>query len=223
MRVVGDALESGPMTEPTRREVEEFVATQSQNPDFPGKFYQGGIELPHGIITENPYGEVGDCRRIWDLLDLSPGDWGGKTLLDAGCATGFYAMEWVRRGGASAVGFDSNPRSVEIARTFAGWAGISNAEFVASDFDDFDWGDASYDAVFALQILYHVADPERALRAVARAAKSLLVMILRCQPPQNFWTLGALVRQLEENGLRLTYLKEGTTVQGKWAVKAVRG
>lgn len=214
---------------PTRDEIEQFLKTQHQNSDFPGKWYQGGITFPpYDLVTENPNGELGDCRKIWELLDLKPEDINEKTMLDVGCDTGFYAMEWVRRGGASAHGFDSNPRSAEIAGIFAGWRGLENVTYSCSDFYLFDWKPKSYDVVFALQILYHVAlspgppDPERALATVAAAAKEKLVLILRNQPPQNFWTLESLIRQLEENGFRMTYLRDGTTVQGKWVIKAER-
>ena len=211
------------MSGPTKEEIEKFLATQHQNNDFPGKWYQGGITFPpHDLVTENPNGEVGDCRKIWDLLDLSPVDWENKTMLDVGCATGFYAMEWVRRGGASAHGFDCNPRSAEIASIFADWRGLTNASYSSADFYKFDWKLKSYDVVFALQILYHIPNPERALATVADATKKLLVLILRNKPPQNFWTLESLVRQLKENGFRMIYLKDGTTVQGKWVIKAER-
>lgn len=210
------------MNEPTKQEVETFLATQYQNRDFPGKFYQGGIELPHDLVTENPNGEVGDCRKIWEMLNLKPDDIAGKTMLDVGCATGFYSMEWAKRGGMSAHGFDSNPRSAEIAGIFANWRGLADASYSSATFYEFDWKPESYDVVFALQILYHITDPERALATVAKSTKNLLVMILRFLPPQNFWTLGALVKQIEENGFRMTYLKEGTTVAGKWIIKAER-
>lgn len=208
------------MKNPTKDEVIQYVATKSSDANFQGKWYQGGIELPHGVVTENPYGEVGDCRRIWPLLNIAQEEIFGKTMLDVGCCSGFYAMEWVRNGGVSAHGFDSGSRYIEAAAQFAQWRGLTDATFETSDFWDFDWDNASYDAVFAPQVLYHIENPKRALDMVAGASKDLVLLILKSKPPLNFWTEETVARQLEKHGFKITYFREGTTVHGKMIIKA---
>ena len=60
----------------------------------------------------------------------------GRTVLDLGCGIGDLAIETVRRGAASAHGFDLSPRAIEEARRLATDRGVG-------DRTAFDVGDAS--------------------------------------------------------------------------------
>ncbi|UCC99519.1 MAG: class I SAM-dependent methyltransferase, partial [Phycisphaerales bacterium] len=59
-----------------------------------------------------------------------------KTVLEIGCNTGFLAISIADRA-KSVLGFDINPHLIDIARDAANYAGINNARFIASSFEDF--------------------------------------------------------------------------------------
>lgn len=51
----------------------------------------------------------------------------GSTVLELGCGFGALTLELVRRGAASAVGVDLSPKMVELAKSLAAEAGLSQS------------------------------------------------------------------------------------------------
>jgi SAM-dependent methyltransferase len=94
----------------------------------------------------------------------------GMTVLDVGCGTGA-----ITRGIADAVspagtvcGIDINADL--IARARAASAGYRNLRFEVADIHDECW-EAAFDIVVSARVLQWLADPRRAIAAMARAAR----------------------------------------------------
>lgn len=94
--------------------------------------------------------------------------WDGKRVLDVGSGTGFYVSEWLRTG-ASVTGSDLTHLSVErLTQAFP------NAAFVQWDVsENTPFPPASFDAVSAFDVLFHIVDDSRYAAAFANIARVL--------------------------------------------------
>jgi 2-polyprenyl-3-methyl-5-hydroxy-6-metoxy-1,4-benzoquinol methylase len=80
--------------------------------------------------------------------------------LDVGCSTGFV-VEAARDAGWSAVGIDLNPSAIEFGRS-------RGLDVRAVALEDADFEPGSFDAVSLFDVLEHLLDPVRTLRACTR-------------------------------------------------------
>jgi SAM-dependent methyltransferase len=105
-------------------------------------------------------------RRVLDRALREAGrDPAGRSVLDAGCGTGFFTAYYLARG-ARVTGLDIAPVSIERLR-----ARHPGARFVLADVSDAALGER-FDIVNAFDVLYHITDDarwERALRHLAEA------------------------------------------------------
>jgi 2-polyprenyl-3-methyl-5-hydroxy-6-metoxy-1,4-benzoquinol methylase len=81
-------------------------------------------------------------------------------LLDVGCSTGFV-VEAARDAGWEAIGLDLNPSAVEYGRS----RGLDLRNVAL---EDAGFGDAEFDALSLFDVLEHLHDPVRTLRACTR-------------------------------------------------------
>jgi len=104
------------------------------------------------------------------LLD-SVGIKRGARCLDAGCGGGHVSRELAARVGetGTVVGIDLDEVALDLARSDALAAGITNVEFRASDATDLDV--SGFDVVFARFLLSHVGDAATVVKALVQAIK----------------------------------------------------
>lgn len=96
----------------------------------------------------------------------------GWDCADIGCGTGQVAMAMAERaGGGRVVGVDRAELLVEEARRAAAAHGLGNVGFAAGDATAPPLQAGEFDLVYARCVLSHLADPLRALRAMARLAR----------------------------------------------------
>ena len=89
----------------------------------------------------------------------------GMDLLDLGCGPG-YATGAATALGARAVGVDFSPAMVSVAsRRFP------DASFAVGDAEAPDFPDGRFDAVVGNLVLFHLADPDRAMREACRVLR----------------------------------------------------
>ncbi|MBI5570231.1 MAG: class I SAM-dependent methyltransferase [Desulfomonile tiedjei] len=87
------------------------------------------------------------------------GDIAGASVLDIGCGTGRYSLEFAKRGASRVVGIDFAPSMVEFSRRISHELGLADrCEFVCGDFLTHPFGE-SFDIVSALGLFDYVADP----------------------------------------------------------------
>jgi SAM-dependent methyltransferase len=93
----------------------------------------------------------------------------GTTLLDLGCGTGLFARAAADRG-ARVTGIDTDPAAVRHAA-----AEVPEGSFAVGDAADPPSG--PFDAVAAVQLLMHVADPVAVLAAAARVGAVVVATV----------------------------------------------
>ncbi len=91
----------------------------------------------------------------------------GATVLDVGAGTGFYVREWLKLGAARVTGIDLSAAAVESLRTE-----FPSAEFARDDIADpsESWRSRRYDVVSAFDVLFHIVDDARFVRAIQNIA-----------------------------------------------------
>jgi SAM-dependent methyltransferase len=106
----------------------------------------------------------------------------GIRILDAGCGTGLSTLGLARLNpGASVIGVDLSPRSLELARERAAAAGAEGVEFHEHDLDQplpGSWG--PFDFIVCRRVLGQAGDPVRILKNLAKALdpRGLLLITL---------------------------------------------
>lgn len=99
---------------------------------------------------------------------LTPGDWKGKDVLDAGCGMGrnsYWPMLW---GARQVTAFDFDERSV--ARAKETLKGFSTATVLYKSIYEIDWKN-KFDIAFSIGVIHHLKDPKTALKKMVEALK----------------------------------------------------
>lgn len=128
---------------------------------------------PHGTYTHGhaPVVVAAHARRTAEeaarflLPHLKP----GMRIVDVGCGPGSITTGLARYVAPGEVlGVDDAPGVLEVARRHAADRKVDNVRFEVASAYDLPVADASFDVVFAHQVLQHLADPGAALGEAAR-------------------------------------------------------
>ncbi len=135
--------------------------------------------------TRNPLAQMLYARffsRLAALVEpLAP-----RSVLDAGCGEGETIARLASILPADVTGFDNNPDCVAfISRRFPAF------RFTVEDIYRLPYGDARFDLVLCLEVLEHLAEPERALAELCRVARRDLIISV---PNEPWWSLTNLAR-----------------------------
>lgn len=116
----------------------------------------------------DPSGFYGPLRRIearWTAR--SPCD-----VLEVGFGQGFnLAYLGAHHPGVKFTGVDLTPAHLALAETRIRGQGLCNVALRLGDFHDLPFADASFDQLFAIEVLCHATDLDRALREAARVLR----------------------------------------------------
>jgi ubiquinone/menaquinone biosynthesis C-methylase UbiE len=93
----------------------------------------------------------------------------GGRLLDLGCGTGWTSLLFARRG-YEVTGSELVPDALEAAQKLKEESGLSNLDFVQSDFENLPF-ENEFDISVFFDCLHHALDEEKALAGVYRALK----------------------------------------------------
>lgn len=92
------------------------------------------------------------------------------TILDIGCADGMFSKVILDKTKAKKlIGLDVLKSSVSWANKH--WASTGKMKFKVADAHKLDFNKETFDAVFALEVLEHVHNPEKVLREIKRVLK----------------------------------------------------
>ena len=107
----------------------------------------------------------------YDITFREASDVVGKSVLDVGCGSGVYSVDFARRGAKRVVGVDFSTNMLRIAREEARGAGVSDVcEFREGDFLHLS-DDERFDVVFAMGVFDYLADPGPFLRKMAATSR----------------------------------------------------
>lgn len=101
---------------------------------------------------------------VGDLVEPS----GGK-ILDIGCADGMFTKVVADRSGGDVIGIDVLKSSVKWASDH--WKNKKNMHFKVGNAHKLDFKDRTFDAVFALEVMEHVPQPDQVIKEMKRVLK----------------------------------------------------
>jgi 2-polyprenyl-3-methyl-5-hydroxy-6-metoxy-1,4-benzoquinol methylase len=99
----------------------------------------------------------------------------GKTVLDIGCGSGRYAVEFAKRGAARVVGVDYAPGMLALAREYAAASGVaSRCEFVQGDFTT-QMIDQRFDVAIAVGVFDYQDKPVEFMRKMVEHCRGRII------------------------------------------------
>jgi ubiquinone/menaquinone biosynthesis C-methylase UbiE len=99
----------------------------------------------------------------------------GKSVLDIGCGSGRYAVEFARRGASRVVGLDYANGMLGLARQYARASGFGDrCEFVQGDFTALQL-DEQFDVVIAIGVFDYQDAPVEFLRRMVKRCRGRLI------------------------------------------------
>lgn len=102
------------------------------------------------------------------VAPLNPGDFKGKSVLDAGCGTGRNSWWPLQYGASRVAAFDVDPRTVEVARS--NLSSDSRAEVFQRSIYDLQFKD-EFDVAYSIGVIHHLADPHLAVERMVQAVR----------------------------------------------------
>ena len=95
----------------------------------------------------------------------------GSSILDAGCANGYFSLVLAQRG-FKVLGIDISKENIEECKRRAKALGIKNAKFVVADLESLKGiKNNQFDGVISFAALRYVPDVEKAVRELYRVTK----------------------------------------------------
>lgn len=133
------------------------------------------FEIVPGVRTHGAY----DPSGLWSDLGL-PEDLTGRTVADVGASNGYFSF-MARKRGARVVAFDFRHKDnscFALAQHINGMGDIDHHQINVLDLSAERFG--QFDFVLALGLLYHVADPYRAVTNLAGMTRHRLLVESYC-------------------------------------------
>jgi 2-polyprenyl-3-methyl-5-hydroxy-6-metoxy-1,4-benzoquinol methylase len=104
------------------------------------------------------------------------GDVTGKDVLDVGCGSGVYSVDFARRGARRVVGVDFSENMLALARQEAEQHGVADrCEFVQADFLELD-PEETFDISIAMGVFDYVPDQVPFLRKMAALTRGEVIV-----------------------------------------------
>ena len=143
----------------TKEQLEKILREQS--------FAYHRVELPYGLHTPGQ-----DRSATRDIV--FPASLAGKSVIDVGCALGYFAFEAEKRGATRVVGIELNGERFRQAQLLKHIL-ESNVELAQQDVVE-QPPTESFDYVCLLNVIHHLREPVRVLRQLARLTREKLLI-----------------------------------------------
>lgn len=143
-----------------------------------------------------------EFRTFKDFLEGCRIDLHNKTIIDAGCGSG-YSTELIldEYKPSDIIAFDLMPEQIELAlkRNL-------NVDFHTGDMTQMEIEDGYADGVFVFGVLHHIPEWKAALREIARVLKTNGVLLV--EEPEERLTWAELEDGIRDSGLRIIKKKK---------------
>ena len=169
-----------------------------------------GGHSEYGVAVGNTYDKYSSTNPIAKLLmkgfsealtgfveDAGPG-----SFHDVGCGEGYWTLAWAAQG-HDVKGTDFSTHAIGLARSNALERGLSPTIFETRSIYELDPASHSADLVVCCEVLEHVMDPERAMRALQGIVSRELILSV---PREPLWRV--------LNVMRGTYLSDWGNTPG---------
>jgi len=114
-------------------------------------------------------------RDRFDLTFKEIGEINGKTILDVGCGSGRYALEFARRGAHRVVGIDFAQAMIDLAKNYADdLAEKERCKFISGDFIEYDFKE-KFDYTIAMGFFDYLKNPSDYLVRMKNLTKGKIV------------------------------------------------
>ena len=155
--------------------------------------FEGGLSFPTAHVnpgpdTDDPARPLQRFRHFMPyLVGAAGGSLRGKRVLDIACNSGFWSIQCALLG-AEVVGFDARPEMIAQAELLKRITGAAGARFRLLEFEEMspDALGGTFDIVLNLGILYHLAEPVRALEMTRAMSSGLILLDTAIYPSDDF-------------------------------------
>jgi 2-polyprenyl-3-methyl-5-hydroxy-6-metoxy-1,4-benzoquinol methylase len=117
-------------------------------------------------------------KAVFDRYDVTfreSGDVTGKNVLDVGCGSGIYSVDFARRGATRVVGIDFSENMLRIARAEAERHAVTDrCQFVQANFLEAKLP-ADFDVSIAMGVFDYLPDPVTFLRRMASVTRGQII------------------------------------------------
>jgi len=112
-------------------------------------------------------------QRLTDVT-FEFADFAGKRVIDVGCGDGTYTLELFKRRPKYLLGIDASQKAVEAAYKKA--KRHKSLEFRVEDIYDLVHRKERFDIAVVRGLLHHLYDPQKAVSAISKVAKEIIVI-----------------------------------------------
>jgi ubiquinone/menaquinone biosynthesis C-methylase UbiE len=117
-----------------------------------------------------------DMYERYRLTFETCGDVHGRTVLDIGCGSGRYSIEFAKRGATQVVGIDFATNMVKLAQEHARVHNVTNrCQFMTGDFMEMEFHQR-FDVCLAIGVLDYIAQPQPFLEKMWSTSKQRLIL-----------------------------------------------
>ena len=159
----GSRVRAGPGSGGTRMTIDP---TEAQAIVASCKTWHHTFELQPGLITPGVY----EPKDVLERMEL-PADLSGLRVLDVGASDGAFTRELDRRGAAEVVALDYRPKTANGFAIMERFHGKTFEYVTANVYDLPSLGLGQFDLILFLGVIYHLADPLRALHVLRQACR----------------------------------------------------
>lgn len=117
-------------------------------------------------------------KAVFDRFDITfheAGDVSGKNVLDIGCGSGVYSVDFARRGAAQVVGVDFSRNMLDLAREEAARHGVAErCRFIEGNFLEIELA-KEFDVAIAIGVFDYLEDPLTFLRKIVATTRGRFI------------------------------------------------